>query len=146
MGVLGKLNETFGYSEEKMNQVLGTLPKDLNVSVRYPVAVSFKMRVSLFATRVYASGYAALIGNRRLLVYRSVPLKGAALYDCSEPKKLVIKDTVAGQRVIEGKLLNLTSREVEEVILQIAPKVPAFPHQEENAELFLAALDQFRTK
>lgn len=146
MGLFGMLNKASGYSEEKMNQTFNGILSQLNDKAICPIAVSFKRRVSLFQSKVYGSGFATLTEKGALVVHVLMPVKGTAIYNFNSPKKLTVKDAIAGQKVMEGTFLNLYSKQFEELILQFGPKVEAFPNQNDNFDLFLSYLNDYKTK
>lgn len=146
MGLFGILNKASGYSDEKMNETFEGILRQLNDTAICPIAVSFKRRVSLFQTKVYGSGFATITEKGALVVHVLMPVKGTAIYNFVSPKKLTIKDAIAGQKVMEGTFLNLYSKQFEELILQFGPNVEAFPNQKKNFNFFLSALDNYKTK
>lgn len=146
MGLFGALNKMAGYSEEKMMEVFHDILQSIDSKPLCPISVAFKKNVSALRQRVYASGYATITDTNALFVYTAMPIKGAAIYNYESPKKLQIKDTVAGQKVIEGKFLNMKTMEFDDLILQVSYKVDGFSNQKTNLEHFLFILEQHKTK
>ena len=69
-----------------------------------------------------------------------------AIYDFRNAKKLVIRNQIANQKVIDAKLLNLRTQEFEDVCLQTAPKINGFPQQETNLNQMLIILKPYLTE
>lgn len=66
--------------------------------------------------------------------------------DFRNAKRLVIRNQIANQKVIDAKLLNLRTQEFEDVYLQTAPKINGFPQQETNLNQMLAILKPYLTE
>lgn len=146
MGLFEMLNKASGYSEENMMKAFDSALGKMGATALYPIAVSFKRKVTLLQSKVYATGYAAITSTNGLLVYTVTPVKGAGLYDYISSKNLKIKNAVAGQKIIEGNFLNVSAMEFDELILQVSPNVGAFPNQASNLEQFLSVLEQYKTE
>ncbi len=144
MGLFGMLNKMSGYSEENMIKSLNEFLPAIGSKALCSVGVALKTK-TLLKSKVFASGFACITDTNLLVVYTIMPIKSAALYDFHSPKKLLVKNHVAGQKIIEGKLFNIHSQEFDEVILQIAPKIETFPSQEFNLEYFLSILEKYAT-
>lgn len=145
MGLFGMLNKASGYSEEGMVKHLNEILPAISSKALCSVGVSLKAK-TLFSSKSIASGFAAITDTSILVVYTIIPFKSAALYDFNSPKKLIIKNHIANQKIIEGKLFNIHTKEFDDLVLQVAPKIDAFPHQESELEYFLSILGSHTTE
>ena len=109
------------------------------------VGVSLKTKAML-SVKITASGFAAITDTNMLVVYTVIPIKSAAIFDINSLKKLTVKNHFADQKIVEGKFLNLYTKEYDDLILQIAPRIEAFPNQESNLERFLSILEAHSTE
>lgn len=145
MGLFGMLNKVSGYSEENMTKSFHEILPAIASKALCSVGVSLKTK-TLLRSKSIASGFAAITDTNLLVVYTVIPIKSAAIYAFNLPKKLIIKNHIANQKIIEGKLFNIHSQEFDDLLLQIAPKIEAFPHQESNLEYFISILESHKTE
>ena len=143
MGLLSALNKMSGYSAENMNKVFDELLPALDSKAICPISLKAK---GLFTSKPIASGFATITDTSLFVIYTMIPIKGIAIYDFRNAKKLVIRNQIANQKVIDAKLLNLRTHEFEDVCLQTAPKINGFPQQETNLNQMLIILKPYLTE
>ena len=110
-----------------------------------PIGISLKAK-GLFSSKPIASGFATITNTSLFVIYTMIPIKGIAIYDFRNAKRLVIRNQIANQKVIDANLLNLRTQEFEDVCLQTAPKINGFPQQETNLNQMLAILKPYLTE
>ena len=135
MGLFGALNKMSGYSAENMNKVFDEFLPVMDSKAICPIGISLKAK-GLFSSKPIASGFATITNTSLFVIYTMIPIKGVAIYDFRNAKKLVIRNQIANQKVIDAKLLNLRTHEFEDVCLQTAPKINGFPQQETNLNIW----------
>ena len=145
MGLFGALNKMSGYSAENMNKVFDEFLPVMDSKAICPIGISLKAK-GLFSSKPIASGFATITDTSLFVIYTMIPIKGVAIYDFRNAKRLVIRNQIANQKVIDAKLLNLRTQEFEDVCLQTAPKINGFPQQESNAYHFKAVSDRIKNK
>ena len=141
MGLFGALNKMSGYSADNMNKVFDEFLPVMDSKAICPIGISLKAK-GLFSSKPIASGFATITNTSLFVIYTMIPIKGVAIYDFRNAKRLVIRN----QKVIDAKLLNLRTQEFEDVYLQTAPKINGFPQQETNLNQMLAILKPYLTE
>ena len=144
MGIFEAINKKTGYSEENMIKAFDEFLPAIGSQALCSLGVSFKPK-ALFKSKIIASGFAAITNTNLLAAYTLMPVKGVGLYDYNSPKKLLIKEHI-GNKVVEAKLFNIRSQEFEDLILEIAPKIPGFPNQQSDMEYFISLLESHVTQ
>jgi len=145
MGLFGALNKMSGYSADNMNKVFDEFLPVMDSKAICPIGISLKAK-GLFSSKPIASGFATITDTSLFVIYTMIPIKGVAIYDFRNAKKLVIRNQIANQKVIDAKLLNLRTQEFEDVCLQTAPKINGFPQQETNLNQMLTILKPYLTE
>ena len=113
MGLFGALNKMSGYSAENMNKVFDEFLPVMDSKAICPIGISLKAK-GLFSSKPIASGFATITDTSLFVIYTMIPIKGVAIYDFRNAKRLVIRNQIANQKVIDAKLLNLRTQEFEE--------------------------------
>ena len=137
MGLFGALNKMSGYSADNMNKVFDEFLPVMDSKAICPIGISLKAK-GLFSSKPIASGFATITNTSLFVIYTMIPIKGVAIYDFRNAKRLVIRNQIANQKVIDAKLLNLQSNacNLKAVFDRIKNRTASAPEKGTDAVLF----------
>lgn len=140
------MNAKSGYNAENMNRVFESILTSLNQKSICSISVAFKEASSFLSKSVLiGSGFITLTDSNTLITH-NLTFKQTAIYNFTSPKKMSLKKTIGGQKIMQGTFLNLSTQKYEKICIQFAPKVMSFPNQKANFDKFCELCEQYKTK